>query len=65
MLKRTINQITVSAKNFANNEQGAVAIEYGLIVALIATAVIGGLREVGTSLTLTFDAINKGFSHLS
>ena len=37
-----------------NNEDGATAIEYGLIAALIAVAAIAAMGLVGTSLTNTF-----------
>jgi pilus assembly protein Flp/PilA len=39
------------------NEDGATAIEYGLIAALIAVAAIGAFQLVGTSLTSTFNAV--------
>ena len=35
---------------FAKNESGATAIEYGLIVALIAVVIIGAVTAVGTNL---------------
>lgn len=37
------------------NEEGATAIEYGLIAALIAVAAITALGTLGTELTQTFD----------
>jgi pilus assembly protein Flp/PilA len=40
-----------------NNEDGATAIEYGLIAALIAVAAIAAMQAVGTSLTSTFDNV--------
>jgi len=36
------------------NEDGATAIEYGLIAALIAVAAVTVLGTVGTNLTATF-----------
>jgi pilus assembly protein Flp/PilA len=39
------------------NEDGATAIEYGLIAALIAVAAIAAMQLVGTSLTSTFNNI--------
>ena len=39
------------------NEDGATAIEYGLIAALIAVAAISAFQLVGTSLTSTFNNI--------
>lgn len=40
--------------SFAENEAGATAIEYGLIAALIAVAIIGAVTTLGTQLTGTF-----------
>jgi pilus assembly protein Flp/PilA len=34
-------------KNFVRNEDGATAIEYGLIAALISVAIIGGATATG------------------
>jgi pilus assembly protein Flp/PilA len=39
------------------NEDGATAIEYGLIAALIAVAAISAMQLVGTSLTKTFSTV--------
>ena len=39
------------------DERGAVAIEYGLMAALIAAAVFAGVNLLGTSLTDLFTAI--------
>ena len=43
---------------FANDESGATAIEYGLIAALIAVAIITGLTSVATGLTTMFGSVN-------
>jgi pilus assembly protein Flp/PilA len=43
---------------FAKDESGATAIEYGLIAALIAVALITVLGAVGTNLGLTFTKIS-------
>lgn len=43
---------------FKADESGATAIEYGLIAALIAVAIIAAVRAVGGSLSDTFDAVN-------
>jgi pilus assembly protein Flp/PilA len=42
---------------FAKNESGATAIEYGLIVALIAVVIIGAVTTVGTNLSTKFNTI--------
>jgi pilus assembly protein Flp/PilA len=39
------------------NEEGATAIEYGLIAALIAVACIGALTTIGTNLNVKFTAV--------
>jgi pilus assembly protein Flp/PilA len=39
------------------NEDGATAIEYGLIAALIAVAAVTVLGTVGTNLTATFQTV--------
>jgi len=46
-----------SIKKFFKKESGATAIEYGLIAALIAVAVISGARLVGGELDATFNAV--------
>jgi pilus assembly protein Flp/PilA len=42
---------------FLKDESGATAIEYGLIAALIAVAIIGGVTALGTSANDTFNAV--------
>jgi pilus assembly protein Flp/PilA len=46
-------------KNFAREEDGVTAIEYGLIAALIAVVIIGAVTVVGTSLVATFTAVGN------
>ena len=43
--------------NFAQGESGATAIEYGLIAALIAVAIITAVTSVGGKLESTFTAV--------
>ncbi|ESQ74897.1 Flp family type IVb pilin [Asticcacaulis sp. AC402] len=43
---------------FAKDESGATAIEYGLIAALIAVALISILGTLSTSLTDTFTKVS-------
>jgi len=42
---------------FARDESGATAIEYGLIVALIAVVIIAAVTTVGTNLGTNFNSI--------
>jgi len=44
-------------KTLWDNEDGATAIEYGLIAALIAVAAIAAMSLVGTSLTGIFTTV--------
>jgi pilus assembly protein Flp/PilA len=43
---------------FFNNESGATAIEYGLIAAGIAIAIITAVQGVGTQLSTNFGTIS-------
>ncbi|MBX9646512.1 MAG: Flp family type IVb pilin [Xanthobacteraceae bacterium] len=43
---------------FLKNESGATAIEYGLIAAGIAIAIITAVNGVGTALSTKFDSIS-------
>jgi pilus assembly protein Flp/PilA len=42
---------------FLKNEDGATAIEYGLIAALIAVAAVTVMGTVGTNLSSTFQTV--------
>ena len=46
-------------KRFAKDESGATAIEYGLIAAGIALAIITIVNTLGTSLNTKFNSINS------
>ena len=41
------------------NEEGATAIEYGLIAALIAVAAIAAMESIGTKLGTTFNNVSN------
>lgn len=45
-------------KDFAKDESGATAIEYGLIAALVSIAAITAMGAVGTELTNTFNTVS-------
>jgi pilus assembly protein Flp/PilA len=51
-------QITKFIKSFARDEEGVTAIEYGLIAALIAVAIIVGATAVGVNLNDLFTDIS-------
>jgi pilus assembly protein Flp/PilA len=45
-------------ERFLNDESGATAIEYGLIAALVAVAIITAVATLGDGLIATFDEIS-------
>jgi pilus assembly protein Flp/PilA len=44
---------------FLRNDEGATAIEYGLIAALIAVAIVGVLTSLGGGLQATFTTVTN------
>ena len=42
---------------FIRDEEGATAIEYGLIASLIAVVIIGAVTALGTGLDTTFNTV--------
>ena len=51
--------------NFINDEEGVTAIEYGLIAALIAVAIILAVTATGTSLKNIFFKISGALGGVS
>ena len=47
-------------KNFFKDESGASAVEYGLLVALIAVVIITAVKTLGTTLNTKFSAAASG-----
>ena len=47
-----------SVARFVKDESGATAIEYGLIAAGIAVAILVAVNSVGSSLTILFNTIS-------
>jgi pilus assembly protein Flp/PilA len=47
------------ARKFIKDESGATAIEYGLIAALVAVAIVGALTTLGSGLTTMFGKVNS------
>ena len=45
-------------KNFFKDEEGATAVEYGLMVALIAAVIVGAVTILGTNTRDTFDTVS-------
>jgi pilus assembly protein Flp/PilA len=57
---RRLNQETIMKffTKLLRDEQGATAIEYGLIAALIAVAAITAMQSLGTELNETFSTVS-------
>jgi pilus assembly protein Flp/PilA len=49
-------------KKLFKNEEGATAIEYGLIAALIAVAAITAMTSMGKNLGNTFNKVNSNMT---
>ncbi len=47
---------------FVRDEDGATAIEYGLIAALVSVAAIGALTAMGNSLSTMFNTVSSALS---
>ena len=52
-------------KNFFKDEEGATAVEYGIMVAAIAAVIIGMVIAVGTSTNTAFEAVNTELQQLT
>ncbi len=50
--------MTKFVTRFVKDESGATAIEYGLIVALIAVVIIGAVTTIGKNLGTAFSTIS-------
>ncbi len=50
-------QMIATMRQLLRNDNGATAIEYGLIAALIAVAAIAAFQLVGTNLTGIFNTV--------
>lgn len=46
-----------AAKQFARDEEGATAVEYGMIVALIAAIIVTVVQTLGTDIQAAFQRI--------
>ncbi len=49
-------------RDFLNDESGATAIEYGLIAAGIAVAIIVAVQTLGGTLSTTFTSVNTNLA---
>jgi pilus assembly protein Flp/PilA len=54
-----MKKLSLDIRRFLKEEEGVTAIEYGLLAALIAVAIIVGAALVGTNLNTLFTAIGE------
>jgi pilus assembly protein Flp/PilA len=59
-----LKMITTLAR-FVKDENGATAIEYGLIAALVSVAAIGALTALGTNLSNMFNTVSSSVASAS
>lgn len=57
MLDYTKTWLAVRGISLFNDKRGVTALEYGLIAALIAAVIIGGVSSIGTNLSTLFNSI--------
>ncbi|MGM9472279.1 Flp family type IVb pilin [Pseudarthrobacter sp. YS3] len=54
----TLQTLGFNLKNRLSNEKGATAVEYGIMVGLIAVVIIVAVSLLGTNLDALFDSVN-------
>ncbi|MHA7297380.1 Flp family type IVb pilin [Pseudarthrobacter sp. MDT1-22] len=54
----TLQTLGFKLKNRLDNEKGATAVEYGIMVGLIAVVIIVAVSLLGTNLDALFDKVN-------
>lgn len=55
----TLQTLGFNLKNRLSNEKGATAVEYGIMVGLIAVVIIVAVSLLGTKLDALFDSVNN------
>jgi len=53
----TTRRTTMTIMNLIRNEEGATALEYGLLAALIAGVIAAGVTSLGTTVQATFSGL--------
>jgi Flp pilus assembly pilin Flp len=59
-LGRTGVRFISSSRNLATDRSGVAAIEYAIIIALIALALVGALFQLGGKIAENFEQVNQG-----
>mgnify|MGYP003339262353 FL=1 len=58
-----MNTLMQKLQTFLADEQGATAVEYGLMVALIAAVILGTVGLLGTELNTKFTAVKDAVAN--
>lgn len=57
-----MKELMHGVRRFLQDEEGATAVEYGLMVALIAAVIVLAVTQLGTELNSTFKAVCKAIN---
>jgi pilus assembly protein Flp/PilA len=57
MLRYVVYMQNLIAEQLRRDDRGASAVEYGLLVALIAAVIVGAVTLIGTNLTSVFNKV--------
>lgn len=57
MLKMLVTLQALLVDRFQNDDEGATAVEYGLLVALIAAVIVGVVATLGTTIRTAFQTV--------
>ena len=62
--KTMTNRIRIgqTVRRFANDDSGATAVEYGLLVALIALAIVVAVNQLGARIAAIFNSLSTSLS---
>lgn len=54
-----MKDLIAKVKTFIKDEEGATAIEYGIMIAAIAAVIIGLVYSIGTKVNTAFNTVNN------
>jgi pilus assembly protein Flp/PilA len=55
-----LQMLTTYIKHYAKDDEGATAVEYGIMVALIAAVIIAVVMTLGTQINEAFTTVSSG-----
>ncbi|MAN47523.1 MAG: Flp family type IVb pilin [Alphaproteobacteria bacterium] len=57
-----MSNLQATLRQYFRQESGATAVEYGLVIGLIALAIVGGITAIATSINGTFTEVETTMS---